>query len=68
MLSRDMIPELDFLEHLVTLNTLVLFLRTILKMQLQISFLDPGATSHRAVHLKLTNDFVQAHIWLEPMR
>ena len=68
MLSRDMIPELDFLEHLVTLNTLVLFLWTILEMELQISFLDPGATSHGAVHLKLTYDLVQAHIRFEPMR
>ena len=58
MLSRNMIPELDFLEHLVALNTLVLFLRTILEMELQISFLDPGSISHGTVHLKLTDYLV----------
>ena len=63
-----MIPELDFLEHLITLNTLVLFLGAILEMELQISSLDPGSASHGAVDLKLTDDLVEAHVWLEPMR
>ena len=58
MLPGDMISELDFFEHLIALNTLVLFLRTILEMELQISFLDPGSTSHGTVDLKLTDYLV----------
>jgi hypothetical protein len=67
MLPRDMIPKLDFLEGLVTLYTLVTFLRTILEMELQISSLYPSSASHGTFYLKLAYNLVQAHVWFEPM-
>jgi len=37
-------------------------------MELQVSLLDPGPTSHGTFNLKLANYLIEAHIGLEPMR
>jgi hypothetical protein len=66
MLSLNVVFEFDFLEVLATFSTLVHFLWAILEVEWQVSLLDSGRAPVWAVHLKLTDDFVKTHIWLEP--
>ena len=68
MLPRDMVLELDHLEHHATLSTFEFSLGTFLKMDLQVAFLNSFTARHRAILLEFANNLVQTHIGFESPR
>ena len=68
MLSGNMIFENIFFHLLSTLRTLIQPLWAILQMHLHVTLFYSQTALLRALHFKLINDFLQAHVGLESLR